>query len=168
MRLYGKADIQRQCDAGDFRRGLGYFRRGMVLKARMSADGRVVTGKVRGSYASSYRQHIDIAPEGRSVSISGSCSCPVGYNCKHVVAVLLTGLREPRHAAPYSEPQQALGPEVKSWLQALKKSVDTPEALDPDAYPDDVRQRLVYVLDPADRRGDAGANPAILRIYSTR
>jgi superfamily II DNA or RNA helicase len=169
MRLYSKADIQRECDEGDFRRGLGYFRKGMVLKAQIPADGRVVTGKVRGSYVSSYEQHIDISPTGRFVDISGSCSCPVGYNCKHVVAVLLQGLQEPQKPAPVSAalPAATLRPEVKSWLEALEKMAAAPES-DPNAYPEDIQQRLVYVLDPSDLRGTPGSGPAAMKVYSTR
>ncbi len=169
MRLYGRDDIRRECDDGDFRRGLGYFRQGRVLKARISADGSVVTGKVRGSYAKSYRQHIDITPSGRNVMISGSCSCPVGFNCKHVVAVLLTGLRQPRkQVVPSSEaPGASLRPQVKTWLEILGETADARQT-DPDAYPDDIKQRLVYVLDPSDLRGNVNSGPAALQVYSTR
>lgn len=165
MRLYRKADIVRECDDGDFRRGLGYFRQGLVLKAQMSADGLVIEGKVRGSYAAPYRQHIDISSSNRSILIQGSCSCPVGYNCKHVVAVLLTGLQEAQK--PATIPAVSLRPEVANWLEALEKAANTPK-MDPNAYPEDIRQRLVYVLDPSDLRNNFGASPASLQIYSVR
>ncbi len=91
-------------------------------------------------------------------SILGGIHCQLHrtkcINCKHVVAVLLEGLQEQHPPAPVpviSESTPSLRYEVKSWLSALGNMAEA-RATDPDAYPDDIRQRLVYVLDPSDAR----------------
>jgi len=171
MRLYNRADIERECDEGAFRRGLGYFRQGRVSKVKISAGGKIIKGRVRGNYASSYSQDISISEFGGQTAIDGDCTCPVGFNCKHVVAVLLQGLREPLSpvstAAP-SSGKPGLDPKVKYWLDGLEQAVSPPDGADPNAYPDDIRQRLIYVLAPSDAVGPIDFLPAGLRIFSTR
>jgi superfamily II DNA or RNA helicase len=56
-----------------------------------------IAGKVRGSYDEVYRQVIEIIHDyGEDVSIEGDCTCPVGYNCKHVAALLLQVFETPK------------------------------------------------------------------------
>jgi uncharacterized Zn finger protein len=59
-------------------------------------SGSRITGKVRGSAGETYRQIIEITGEDDDVSVDGECTCPVGYNCKHVAALLLQIFEQPR------------------------------------------------------------------------
>lgn len=70
-------------------RGRQYHRRGMVVGVERRANG-VVVGLVRGNASSPYTQHIRLSRgnDGSVRGISGTCSCPVGQNCKHVAAAL--------------------------------------------------------------------------------
>ena len=44
----------------------------------------------RGSGAQTYQQRITLNHYGQGWGVSGKCSCPVGFNCKHVASALLT------------------------------------------------------------------------------
>ncbi|MGL4609903.1 MAG: SNF2-related protein [Trueperaceae bacterium] len=52
-------------------------------------SGQRITGKVRGSAGETYKQTIEIHGESENISVHGECTCPVGYNCKHVAALLI-------------------------------------------------------------------------------
>ena len=125
-------------DPTTLQRGRDYERRGLVVSVERSADG-ALTGTVSNGNGKSYQQQITM---GRSL-VDGICSCPVGYNCKHVAAVLLVwgdhGQQHPGLAAP-----------VQSWLGRVRKtpfSAQAPEQR-PEGYPDNVKDRLLYVLVP--------------------
>lgn len=50
-----------------------------------------LSAKVRGTAPDAYRANVslDLGMPGRVTILAGSCTCPVGRNCKHVAAVLL-------------------------------------------------------------------------------
>lgn len=52
-------------------------------------DGQVLKASCQGSNDRQYRQSIRLQPRPTRWEVHGLCSCPVGYNCKHVVAALL-------------------------------------------------------------------------------
>ncbi|HKH07761.1 MAG TPA: DEAD/DEAH box helicase [Agromyces sp.] len=64
-----------------------------------------LSARVRGTAPDPYRAHVslDLGIPGRATILAGSCTCPVGRNCKHLAAVLLAAAelnrREQREAA---------------------------------------------------------------------
>ncbi|MNQ01610.1 ATP-dependent helicase HepA [compost metagenome] len=73
---------------GDFSRGRDYA---MDNRAQVEGlDKGVLLAECRGSGRQRYRQRIRLIDRGAHWDVDGRCSCPVGYNCKHVVAALLT------------------------------------------------------------------------------
>jgi hypothetical protein len=60
-----------------------------VLDVRLADDGRRLTGLVQGSGPEPYRT-IVVRTDGGRVGWAGACTCPVGDDCKHAVAVLLS------------------------------------------------------------------------------
>ncbi|HEY4244796.1 MAG TPA: SWIM zinc finger family protein, partial [Kofleriaceae bacterium] len=85
--------LRSQVDALTFARGQQYWREGRVL-AVSSASGLVV-GTVRGS------ERYQVTVHAQRGGLIGTCTCPIGAACKHVVAVLLAHLEG---AAPVAEP----------------------------------------------------------------
>lgn len=88
-------ELRAQVDEAYFRRGLGYFRQGRVLRCEEQTDPHgvlILHGEVKGSGREYYQQYIAVTDRGAGVRVSGTCSCPVGFNCKHVVAVYLAWL----------------------------------------------------------------------------
>jgi uncharacterized Zn finger protein len=90
---YDHAGLKHGLDAGTLQRGQDYARKGMVRAARR--DGDRLVGEVSGSGNEPYRQTIRFRAERGGIGFQGSCSCPMSYNCKHVVALLLAGQQQP-------------------------------------------------------------------------
>lgn len=88
-------------------RGRAYFRGGHVVSIRWR--GELLTGKVQGSEYEPYMVSIKFGRGGNS--LEGDCSCPVGYDCKHVAALLYAYLD-----APPSAPK---GPSITKALAKL-------------------------------------------------
>jgi len=83
---FNKAMILECFDAWTFTKGERYFRNGAVES--WEAKKNAINGKVKGSYLPYYKTKLRIE-SGRLV---GSCSCPVGFDCKHCVALALQWL----------------------------------------------------------------------------
>jgi superfamily II DNA or RNA helicase len=134
-----------------------------------------IKARVQGSERLPYAQTIEIADiDGEFLDIEGECSCPVGFNCKHVAAVLFGAMAQQSRASR-ATPRVVPAASGRSGhagslelLPDLKPSrappVPVPEVLDPslagwldsltrleqtetEDYPPDIRQRLIYVLD---------------------
>jgi superfamily II DNA or RNA helicase len=60
-----------------------------VLDVRLADDGRRLTGLVQGGGPTPYRTTV-VRTDGGRVGWAGACTCPVGDDCKHAVAVLLS------------------------------------------------------------------------------
>jgi superfamily II DNA or RNA helicase len=123
-------------DAVTVQRGQDYARRGLVTAVEPLPDG-TLQGRVSNGRGENYRQLIIL---GRGF-VNGSCTCPVGENCKHIVAVLMKWAERADSARHLPAP-------VKGWLarvRAQSTDVPVPQAR-PDGYPDTVKDRLLYVL----------------------
>ncbi len=105
-----------------------------------------VFGKVRGSNRETYLQEIELERDGDGLTIDGECSCPVGYNCKHVAALLIEaferralgtrpGSRRPS-AVPVAPPP--LPRELDAWLARARVGEPRPGF--------STNHRLLYVL----------------------
>ena len=56
----------------------------------MHVDGRQLVTRMHGSGAATYDQRIELPIDRRlGLRVQGHCSCPVGFNCKHVAAALM-------------------------------------------------------------------------------
>lgn len=56
----------------------------------LTIEGQILKARCWGTEEREYRQSIRLQPHPTLWDVHGLCSCPVGYNCKHVVAALLT------------------------------------------------------------------------------
>lgn len=110
-----------------FSRGEKYFREGKVQSVEVSAGGETVISTVSGSRGEVYDQDIDLdfTLAGGLHSVSGTCSCPVGFNCKHVAAVLLcvadrfgSGIRVSQQSVTVRPPEEEylLHEGLRFWL----------------------------------------------------
>jgi superfamily II DNA or RNA helicase len=108
-------------DAGSYARGADYMRRGHVTQTWWDDSDESLNGVVRGSNGHVYVTAAYFRNAGRRVEFeSGECSCPVGRDCKHVVALVLhaRGASAGAHgslagnhlAAPHEQP---------TWEQSL-------------------------------------------------
>jgi superfamily II DNA or RNA helicase len=98
--------------AASYARGAQYARQGMVVRMRWDHAGAALHGTVRGQggnyETAAYFADPDETP---LVFDQGDCDCPVGFNCKHVVALVLTAVGQ-KPARPAAQPltwEQSLG-----------------------------------------------------------
>lgn len=131
--LYTLADVQRIFSAGEIAKGQAYFRDGLVLAVEIGADGTVLRGQVQGTLRRPYTATVHIQPQGgygrsrygTGTLLAGSCSCPVGYNCKHTVALLLAALTQ-YQAAPAKREESPEAP-LAAWLTTLDQATAASE-----------------------------------------
>jgi hypothetical protein len=116
-----------------FKRGQGYARSNRVVAIEWDPDAETLTGSVVGQGAL-YRTAAFFAgdDDGALAFDDGKCTCPIGYNCKHVAAIVIAatdargaagraqGMRQPREpATPAPTP---------SWERPLRALIDRPSA----------------------------------------
>ena len=77
--------------ATSYDRGVRYLREGAVTQMSWDRGRNELYGSVRGSTGSCYETVAYFHPSAKSVLEfdQGRCSCPVEYDCKHVVALVL-------------------------------------------------------------------------------
>ncbi len=140
-----------------FDSGVEYDRqkRAGLVALEQEPGGLRIQSKVQGSEYLPYTQTIHLR-EGRSgaIRIEGTCSCPVEVNCKHVVAALILWRREAMLADTGVLPTQ-----LADWLAQLEKDLLRAG----EAYPPELRQRLIYVVSP-EERGHLAVIPQVLRL----
>ncbi|MFS2016273.1 SWIM zinc finger family protein [Massilia sp. CT11-108] len=85
---FTRDDVKHQFDPRTFARGEAYCSEDRVVA--IDVDGATIHGEVEGSGGKFYGQAIRVTTGKRGVQFKGDCDCPMSYNCKHVVAVLLT------------------------------------------------------------------------------
>ena len=127
-----RSDISRVIDnPAYYKRGFLYFSDRKVLMSRLRVDDYIV-GSVAGSRGRVYSVDATLGrdADGRLSNVDGHCSCPVGYNCKHVTAVLLdvaqtlvdviqkpTTSQNPNHSQARTKAN--LPGSVNTWLERL-------------------------------------------------
>jgi superfamily II DNA or RNA helicase len=119
--------LRRAIGGGSYVRGTEYARQQAVLHVAWDPDGPALRGMVQGQGANVYHTSAFLKlAEGQPARFdAGECSCPVAYNCKHVVALVMSalasGAMEPGMAAPAAP--QTTGP--AAWDQSLDSLLDT-------------------------------------------
>jgi hypothetical protein len=76
-------------------------------------------GEVAGNGNNVYRQSVRLERHGDALDIAGSCSCPMDYNCKHVVAVLLAAMDQCGTALAATPSGNAMHGSPMRWLDQL-------------------------------------------------
>ncbi len=125
--------VEATIGARSFRRGRDYARGNRVMAIKWDADSATLTGSVVGQGAL-YETAAFFASDGGGLLAfdDGECTCPVGYNCKHVAAIVIAATdgrgarqlrgdqRPPLRIAPVVEPQ--------TWETSLRALIQAPEA----------------------------------------
>jgi len=108
----------------DFERGRRYFEEGRVsafdVVERQDASLSVVS-RVRGNGGRVYAQEIDFEwADMDALDVFSTCSCPVGFDCKHVVAVTLMARR---YLAGGTAPEEADAADdrLRRWLARVDR-----------------------------------------------
>ncbi|MEJ7805326.1 MAG: DEAD/DEAH box helicase [Telluria sp.] len=135
-------DVEANFDCTDFKRGRTYALESRVRLAVMNGD--ILEGEVVGSKRKVYAQTIDFDEDADGMAIYSECTCPVEYNCKHAVAVLLEYYeRHEGTAVAPSRPGQ-LPWAVASWLHLAAAVLTQHSAV----APSKTSNTLVFILSP--------------------
>lgn len=114
------AGLLKVVDPSTFVRGLMYAQHGAVVDVEWRPNGTNVTGRVIGSAREPYSTLAVFTPAGlgRRTFVEGRCTCPVGFDCKHVVALVATALSE-------SPPgRRVVEPRAPEWERSLDTLLD--------------------------------------------
>jgi hypothetical protein len=112
--------LRRAIGGGSYVRGGEYARQQAVLQTTWDAEDTALRGMVRGQGGNVYQTAAFFSlADGRPAEFETSvCSCPLEFNCKHVVALVLSVL-EPGSSEP-GRPQTA----PPAWRQSLDSLLD--------------------------------------------
>jgi SNF2 family DNA or RNA helicase len=117
-------DIKRICGQAYYERGARYAQHGHVkeLDINDASSTLMLNANVAGSEAQPYHVNVIIKDLKHQVAIIGTCTCPIGHNCKHVVAVCIAYRRRfQMHGRKPTDTNLA-----DNWIQNLKQSIVDP------------------------------------------
>ncbi len=157
------SSAQALCDSGAWQRGLALQRSGQVLAldiCRLRGHW-LLEGQVQGTQRQPYRVSGELAlmPDGQIDCFDSDCSCPVGLQCKHGVALLAQAALAAGHQGPALVPGQRLQTpqqrrmaladqeaevRVLHWLEALEQA--RAQAAAPSPLPGERPERLEQYL----------------------
>ena len=144
--------IQFECGHGSFDRGRTYFQQKRVLNLKIMSEGALfvqLSAAVQGHDVIAYKQNIRITwrdTSYKNANIAGNCSCPVGYNCKHVAAVCLQYRQQLSNALT--------GANCLEWLAKLKQ---TPTLIS------ESQEQLLYILRPQDNSNELSVDMIVTK-----
>ena len=141
------ADIKRCCGASTYQRGLVYFEQGKVLGVEVSEYSGVplIKASVAGRNDRVYEVNVEVRQyEDNYLEIDGDCTCPAQIDCKHVAATLLHVIHKSGDTQEKNEDQDG----ASDWLDGLKKASQKVFKKKAEHFPEDVSQRLLYILEP--------------------
>jgi len=150
-------DLRDAFPASYLERGARYQREGRVLSADYNPAQGLVTGRVLGSAGRVYQAIVAVnrLQHGR-LALVGQCSCPVGYNCKHAAALLLS--LSARSGTPRPSPAaDGLPLEIRTWLGQVERLAERREREDPHS--------LLYLVEPQVR---GGMQRTVVRVVRVR
>ena len=110
--------VKEQVTEESYRRGLPYYKRGAVKRARVS--GEALRAECEGSRAEPYRVEVGLSEGGVGWA---RCTCPVGAagECKHAAAVLLAWVHAPESFMKVRDVDDALAVLDRAELEAMAR-----------------------------------------------
>ncbi|MDG0834706.1 DEAD/DEAH box helicase [Roseateles saccharophilus] len=143
--------LRRHVPAITFQRGQALWRTGCVSGPGIEPLGERrwhLFGEVQGSMSQPYETGalVETAADGAILRFEGDCSCPVGLDCKHAVALTLQLAQQ--HLGERTAPQSVAAARLARWLDRCDAGAGV--ALASSDLP-------VYLLSEAPRQADAAA-----------
>jgi superfamily II DNA or RNA helicase len=105
-------DFGQQFDFPTLQRAMALEPERAVLS--MHVEGPVLHARLHGSGVAAYEQNIELPVDRRlGLRVQGHCTCPVGFNCKHVAAALMAfeahQIRRQKNPAAAADPRITVG-----------------------------------------------------------
>lgn len=160
------SSLQAYVSATTQERGRELLRSGRVLECSLDVDGFewAVAGRVQGTQRRPYHTQATVVfdASGNVDWFESTCSCPVGDDCKHGVALVGKAMDMQRSTAHASGPVAVMSDKqqqrVAHWLEQLElvqDSAQNPAALASSIAPDE--EQPVYLLQASTPRGSSVA-----------
>ena len=113
-------DLKATCGQAYYERGARYAQHGHVKKLVINDSGStlLLNADVIGSESQPYHVNVIIKDLKHRIAILGTCTCPVGHNCKHVVAVCIAYRRQGQTQGR----RQVESDLTERWIENLKNS----------------------------------------------
>lgn len=122
---YTLTDVEANIDPVVYIRGMIVASSGKVM-GRTHSQNRI-TSQVMGRDNAIFHTEIELAPAGKPISFSGTCSCPVKRNCEHVAATLISSIRPSDDEEELPVPQHTTNASQnlpRKWPFAMSAPVD--------------------------------------------
>jgi len=125
------AEVEAAVGSQSFKRGRGYARGNRVAAIEWDPNAETLTGSVVGQGALySTAAFFAADRDGALAFDDGECTCPVGYNCKHVAAIVIAATDRAGTGRPGRDPrpprQVATTAQLLSWEKPLRALIDAP------------------------------------------
>jgi superfamily II DNA or RNA helicase len=121
--------LRRRFGDATYERGAAYARAGRVGELSTANDSRMVVAEVRGTRATPYRTVVilDADVAHATTLVATHCSCPIGVECKHAVAVMIAA----RDGLPSQPPvgESTWEREINALLESREPAGDQAIAL---------------------------------------
>jgi len=145
-----ESDIKQASSAANFAKGKEYYKYGMVRELNIVNDNDLyasLTSCVAGSYEDDYFQSIEMYRKWGKLSLHGNCTCPVSFNCKHVIAAALTYVLKPKKVDPLEL--------INQWIKKVKIAAITQEHAQT-SIPEINEQVLIYRIYDQEKKSSSG------------
>lgn len=119
-----------------------------VSELKWKDDYTTLAGKVQGTRSRPYDVWIAFNDVDEDMWIENECTCPVGFECKHVAALLIAGLEHlPK------QPASGVRPELVTWLEGFRAARTAPVARSKKPATAKPTHALAYVIAGSYRGG---------------
>lgn len=109
-------DLRRAFDSGSISRGKAYAHAGRVTVESVDPDGVAASATVRGTDPQTYSTTVQLRQTKAGVThVVATCSCPVGFGCKHAVALIVAVRGGIESSEPEPEPAPRTVLPQDSW-----------------------------------------------------
>lgn len=132
---FNQHQLESWFDAVTFHRAQAYLQAGKVVKLEYNSDLSDISAQVWGAAFTPYRQYITLKPHDGTWQMQNRCTCPVGANCKHVLAVLLRLQRDYQQQKLQLEQQPVR--QLNQWFEQVEQAL---------APPQDEKDVVLYLL----------------------
>ncbi|HEX3981780.1 MAG TPA: SNF2-related protein [Acidimicrobiales bacterium] len=152
--------LERLVGQPTYDRGREYARHGAVRRSTWSLGGTRVVGEVQGGARDPYYASVELirGSNQRLMSFEASCTCPVGFNCKHAVALVLAGELDASQGRRRLRGQPEDGPEPasRSGRNGIGRRSPGPPATAAEGWEGPLLDVLATAEDDTDDNGSAG------------
>lgn len=124
------SEVEAAVGPRSFERGRAYAHRGRVVEVAWDPDGAALTGSVVGQGALYETAAFFVGGRDGALEFEdGECTCPVGYNCKHVAAMVIAATNgRAKEGRPRLSRHVAARMEPSAWEQPLRALIEAPVA----------------------------------------